>query len=685
MSKKLKNNPTILSQNKNINPIKKNYFDKEKIDKLSQERILQKNVVYVIGLSHKLANKEILQKPEYFGQYGSITKILTNHTKLSTDQPFYKNCYSAYVYFSSPIEASLAILSVDNFNIDNLYLKTSFGRTKYCSYFLRNLECTNKDCFYLHKLSEKENIITSGNDSKILFHEQHVQEIKISNLFEENFKKKILCEETKKNIYSIFPKISEMYKKPFILEYQNEKNKIINKNNLNLNQYKETSNNLENIRVNNNFEDENKKNKIDIFCNENDKILINPKNNLKYLLLNSEEKKTNLKYPTKKNLGDLLKKKNITEKKKVTKILLDENKKFKNENHEIRENLNLNENINSLSKNILENFENLNVSKFSSFDQENFNENKFFLSRKNEQKNKIFSDLEYDKNNKENFPSESHLFKSPNNEITGITSLHDLFNSSNSENYDNFTITKIEDNNIVKSINFSYIDMESNNGTLILKNEEKLENKNQILKKIKQNIKSKTEILDEIKAKFLFNDNNTNKNIINLSFPINNNINKSHIFNNATNNIENISNTKNLECSNFTNEKNNSKLINLNNATGNNLNEINNSDRKSSVISSTSCSISLNNSCFQETEINIKTDDNKIKRKSIYSEIKHNKDNISDDIPDFIFDVLNKKISRFTFFKRFEKKYENPDYIFLENLIDKDDSWGEFIKMNLNS
>ena len=197
----------------------------------------------------------------------------------------------------------------------------------------------------------------------------------------------------------------------------------------------------------------------------------------------------------------------------------------------------------------------------------------------------------------------------------------------------------------------------------------------------------------------MFNDNNTNKNIINLSFPINNNINKSHIFNNATNNIENISNTKNLECSNFTNEKNNSKLINLNNATGNNLNEINNSDRKSSVISSTSCSISLNNSCFQETEINIKTDDNKIKRKSIYtkkeisrfdfvmnnSEIKHNKDNISDDIPDFIFDVLNKKISRFTFFKRFEKKYENPDYIFLENLIDKDDSWGEFIKMNLNS
>jgi len=153
-----------IPNNKNNNSLKKNsilkdqilikkpFIEKEKVEKMSQERILQKNVVYVIGLSYKLANKEILQKNEYFGQYGNIVKVLTNKTKGLAQNSYYENCYSSYIYYSNPVEASLAILAVDNFKIENHYLKTSFGRTKYCSYFLRNLECFNKDCFYLHKL-----------------------------------------------------------------------------------------------------------------------------------------------------------------------------------------------------------------------------------------------------------------------------------------------------------------------------------------------------------------------------------------------------------------------------------------------------------------------------------------------------------------------------------------------------
>lgn len=207
--------------------LKKIFIEKDKIEKMSQERILQKNVVYVIGLSYKLANKEILQKAEYFGQYGNIVKVLTNKTKGLAQNSYYENCYSSYIYYSNPVEASLAILAVDNFKIENHYLKTSFGRTKYCSYFLRNLECLNKDCFYLHKLADKDDLIT-GDDSKLLFHEQHIQAIKIANLLDANLKKKILSEEAKKTYETVFPKISVIYSKPVFIEFQNEFNTSIN-------------------------------------------------------------------------------------------------------------------------------------------------------------------------------------------------------------------------------------------------------------------------------------------------------------------------------------------------------------------------------------------------------------------------------------------------------------------------
>ena len=224
MSNIPKNNLSKTLNNKdNRQAIKKVLFNKEKIDQLSQERILQKNVVYVIGLSPKIANKETLQKHESFGQYGNILKILTNKTKIFNQHIYYENCHSSYVYYSCPKEASLAILAVDNFKIDNHYLKTSFGRTKYCSYYLRNLECLNKDCFYLHKLAEKDDVICT-DDSKLLFHEQHLQAIKISNLYDVDFKKKILAQEAKKNIETVFPKISEIYNKYFVIETLNENN-----------------------------------------------------------------------------------------------------------------------------------------------------------------------------------------------------------------------------------------------------------------------------------------------------------------------------------------------------------------------------------------------------------------------------------------------------------------------------
>lgn len=99
-------------------------------EELTNSRIITKNLVYVIGLSSSIANKEKLMKREYFGQYGTITKIVVNKTKAYNQNSPYGPSYSAYVTFSKPQEASIAILSLDETIIDNHLVRASFGTTK---------------------------------------------------------------------------------------------------------------------------------------------------------------------------------------------------------------------------------------------------------------------------------------------------------------------------------------------------------------------------------------------------------------------------------------------------------------------------------------------------------------------------------------------------------------------------
>jgi predicted peptidase len=42
---------------------------------LSAYRVLQRNLVYVIGLSQRMADADLLKKPEFFGKFGKVLKI----------------------------------------------------------------------------------------------------------------------------------------------------------------------------------------------------------------------------------------------------------------------------------------------------------------------------------------------------------------------------------------------------------------------------------------------------------------------------------------------------------------------------------------------------------------------------------------------------------------------------------
>ena len=52
---------------KGTNKIPINTLSKEKIKKLGNLRVIQKTLVYVIGLAPEIASEEILKSPEYFG------------------------------------------------------------------------------------------------------------------------------------------------------------------------------------------------------------------------------------------------------------------------------------------------------------------------------------------------------------------------------------------------------------------------------------------------------------------------------------------------------------------------------------------------------------------------------------------------------------------------------------------
>lgn len=73
-------------------------------------RVVQKNLVYVVGLSQKSSEEEFLRTlrgPQYFGQYGKITKIVVSKAKEGN------NSIGVYVTFENKEDAAKCIAAVD--------------------------------------------------------------------------------------------------------------------------------------------------------------------------------------------------------------------------------------------------------------------------------------------------------------------------------------------------------------------------------------------------------------------------------------------------------------------------------------------------------------------------------------------------------------------------------------------
>ncbi|ODQ55948.1 hypothetical protein SAICODRAFT_86402, partial [Saitoella complicata NRRL Y-17804] len=136
---------------------------------LANMRVVQKNLVYVTGLSPKIANEELLQTlrgPDYFGQYGKISKIVINKKNPTAMSPAASAVAHAsgqigpsgtlgvYITYATKEAAARAIAAVDGSVNDGRILRASYGTTKYCSAYLRNQPCPNPNCMYLHEPGE---------------------------------------------------------------------------------------------------------------------------------------------------------------------------------------------------------------------------------------------------------------------------------------------------------------------------------------------------------------------------------------------------------------------------------------------------------------------------------------------------------------------------------------------------
>ena len=77
---------------------------------LQSVRIIQRNLVYIIGLSPQITDESMLRSDQLFGQYGTIKKVILNNSPQLIEK-VHSCC--AYITYSKPQEALDCIMATD--------------------------------------------------------------------------------------------------------------------------------------------------------------------------------------------------------------------------------------------------------------------------------------------------------------------------------------------------------------------------------------------------------------------------------------------------------------------------------------------------------------------------------------------------------------------------------------------
>lgn len=145
------NNTTSTTKKKDDDEIPKDR------SQLANMRVIRRNLVYCVGLPSTIASEDALRRPEYFGQYGKIHKIVLNRAVAGDAR---RASASAYVTFCHKEDTLACILALDGFNLENRNIRASYGTSKYCSAFIKSVRCNNPECTYLHEMGAPEDTFT---------------------------------------------------------------------------------------------------------------------------------------------------------------------------------------------------------------------------------------------------------------------------------------------------------------------------------------------------------------------------------------------------------------------------------------------------------------------------------------------------------------------------------------------
>jgi len=99
----------------------------------------------------------------FFGQYGQISKLSISKQPQQKDKgpSDQQPPNAAYISYSSDAEAAECIRCVDGCWLDGRLVRAFVGTLKYCSQFVKGINCTNPDCFYLHEFDVNHERYTS--------------------------------------------------------------------------------------------------------------------------------------------------------------------------------------------------------------------------------------------------------------------------------------------------------------------------------------------------------------------------------------------------------------------------------------------------------------------------------------------------------------------------------------------
>lgn len=157
-------------------------------------RVVQRNVVYVVGIGPRFAKEEVSNTPfgaqiddqhslynqliptlrstEYFGQYGKISKLLlVKRTPSGGGAPV----VGVYTTYHRREDAARAISAVDGTPSPGGgrdVMRASYGTTKYCMAFLRGVSCSDHSCMNLHEWGDEKDCFTKEDLTTlyVLFH-----------------------------------------------------------------------------------------------------------------------------------------------------------------------------------------------------------------------------------------------------------------------------------------------------------------------------------------------------------------------------------------------------------------------------------------------------------------------------------------------------------------------------------